>query len=500
MKLFTRVARRFGFVPKNELRRAFAAARISRLTSSWETIERNINDELRGDLDRLRARSRDLFKNDEYAKKFGRMVRTNVVGKNGIFIKQRIYDANWKPDTAAQTAVADAWKRWCKRGICEIAGRQSFKDLQRGLITDAARDGEFLLIKIRGQEAGNEFGFALQRLDPSRIDTKYNIAAGNGVNAVIMGVEVDRRSRAVAYHIIDADGSVDGIGKRIRVPADEVVHGFISDDFAEAKRGVPWMHAAMLRLNDLKAYREAAIIAARIGASKMGFYIQKEDQITDPDEISDGRDEDGRLLDKVEPGVFDLLPQSVADFKTFDPAYPHDQFDPFTASALRGISSGLGVSYVELANDLEGVNYSSIRQGVLAERDEWMTIQEWFIDAFIEEVYPEWLRFALLNGQIISERGVIYPLSMYEKLLPHECIGRRWQWVDPLKDAKAATHLLDYKLTSRTRIANGSGEDIEDVFGELENEDDLGKEYGIDLTSPASVATSKEEKDETEAN
>ena len=37
-------------------------------------------------------------------------------------------------------------------------------------------------------------------------------------------------------------------------------------------------------------------------------------------------------------------------------------FADFHASVLRSVASGLGISYVTLANNLEGVSYSSIRQ------------------------------------------------------------------------------------------------------------------------------------------
>lgn len=479
--------------------RAFSAAKISRLTSSWETTDKLINEELRGDLDRLRQRSRQLFKDNEYGKKFGRMVRNNVVGQNGFRLKHRVYNDDGTPDTLAQAAIAEAFKCWCRRGVCEIAGRQSFRDLQRGLIVDAARDGEFLFRKIRGAAARNSFGFALQRLDPSRLDTQCNRDAVSGSNAIIMGVEVDDYQRAVAYHILAAGGALHGPRKRERIPADEIVHGFIPDDFCEAVRGVPWMYAAMLRLNDLGAYREASIIAARIGASKMGFYIQREDSgAANPEELADGKDAEGNLYEEVEPGMLEVLPAQFSDFKTFDTSYPHEQFDPFTKATLRGISSGIGVSYVGLANDLQGVNYSSIRQGVLDERDEWMTIQDWFIEAALEEIYPDWLRFALLNGQIKSATGVSLPISKFEKFLAHEWQGRRWSWVDPLKDAQAAILKLKEKLTSRTRIAAEAGVDLEEVFAELENEEKLAAEYNIDLADlvPAVAAPAKDIPDE----
>lgn len=464
--------------------RAFAAAKISRLTSTWQNTNRLINEELRGDLDKLRERSRSLFKDNEYGKKFGHMVRNNVVGANGFKLKHTIYDANDKPDKKKQYALAQAFKRWSKRGACELSGKMSFRDLQRGLIIDAARDGEFLVRKVYGAAANNSFGFALQRIDPSRIDTMYNRAYVPGQNAIVMGVEVNQQSRAVAYHIWQGGDTITGARERVRIPVEEIIHGFIPDDFSEQERGIPWMYAAMLRLNDLGAYRDAAIIAARVGASKMGFYTQSEEGgMADPAAIADGKDEQGNLYDEVEPGMFGILPPGCTGFTAFDPDYPHAQFEPFTKAMLRGIASGIGASYVSLANDLEGVNFSSIRQGVLDERDEWMAIQDWFIAALLDQVFEDFLRCALLHEQVVVD-GEVLSIADIDQLSEHEWQGRRWAWVDPLKDARAEILKLNNQLTSRTRICAQNGVDFEEVLSELEQEDALAAEYNVDLTIP----------------
>ena len=54
--------------------RSFAAARVDRLTSGWLATTQSINNELRSDLDALRARARDLAKNNDYARKFVALV------------------------------------------------------------------------------------------------------------------------------------------------------------------------------------------------------------------------------------------------------------------------------------------------------------------------------------------------------------------------------------------------------------------------------------------
>ncbi|MBK7121299.1 MAG: phage portal protein [Comamonadaceae bacterium] len=67
---------------------------------------------------------------------------------------------------------------------------------------------------------------------------------------------------------------------------------------------------------------------------------------------------------------------------------------------LRSIASGMGVTYHGLANDLEGVNFSSIRSGTLEERDAWMVLQDWFAEAFLRPVFGEWLSWSLTKGAI----------------------------------------------------------------------------------------------------
>lgn len=83
----------------------------------------------------------------------------------------------------------------------------------------------------------------------------------------------------------------------------EIIHLFMTDD-PEQVRGVPWMHAVMLSVNDLKGYNHAAIVAARIGASKMGFFTSPDG---DPTPVSDGEDGAGMPFSEADPGQFGML-------------------------------------------------------------------------------------------------------------------------------------------------------------------------------------------------
>lgn len=458
--------------------RSFDGALISRLTASMTAYNIAIDAELRGDLDRLRARSRDMFKNNEYAAKFGRSVPREVVGPEGFQLQARSKDPDGTLDTLANKAIQDAFWRWSSPANCDARGKRSFADICRAAVRALARDGEYLIRRRRGNGAG-EFSYQLQVLDVDRLDTQMNVMPGQGRNAIIMGVEVDEWGKPVAYHLWDRHPTESPSASRYRerVPAHEIFHGYIPIE-DEQTRGVPWLHAGLRRLNDLNGYREAAVIAARIGASKMGFFTSPDGQPAAP---VDGEDPKGSFLSEVSPGTFDTLPEGYG-FTPFNPDYPHAQFEAFCKGTLRGVASAIGMSYHSLANDLEGINYTSIRSGTLEDRDEWMVIQNWMIASLLTPVVEDWLEMSLLSSAIKLPNGTALPLAKKAKFMEHTWLPRRWQWVDPLKDMAANVLAIENGLASPQRVAAQTGSDIEEVIDDLRHFQDLLKAKGVQLT------------------
>lgn len=457
--------------------RRFDAAQYNRLTHNWIAAERSINTELRSDLDALRRRSRDLARNAPLAKKFLQMCVTNIVGPRGFVLQARAAEGK-KPDELANTAIETAWADWSKAKNCDVAGRLSFAQMTRAIAKAVARDGE-ALIRVR-QGAANPYGYALQLLDIERLDTTLNRQAENGKNAIILGVEIDGDGRPVAYWLtVGAPGS-DPTGKtRARIPAAEILHLFFTDD-PEQMRGIPWMHASMLTVNDLKGYNHAAIVAARVGASKMGFFTSPDG---DPNPLSDGDDAAGMPFMEADPGQFGMLPPGY-DFKSFDPDYPHANYDAFVKAHKRDVATGFGVAYNSLANDLEGVNFSSIRSGTLEERDNWMIAQAEFIEQFCDVVFEGWLDNALLSGAILMPNGSALPAAKRQKFLAHEFQGRRWQWVDPLKDVEASVKAIENGLASPYSIIAQQGLDADEVLTDIARFQAAAADKGVKLGKP----------------
>jgi lambda family phage portal protein len=473
----------------SKAKRRFEAAKFNRLTHSFLQAERSINTELRGDLDALRRRARHLAKNEPMARKYLGMVCANVVGTNGFMLQCRSLMPSGQQDGLANTAIETAWYDWSRAINCDVSAKMSFPDFCRAVMRGVARDGE-AIVRIR-LDAENAYGYALQFLDIERLDTTLNREASGAKNAISMGVEINADTRPVAYHIITQFPVMGDISskKTARIPAEEIIHLFVTDD-PEQVRGIPWMHASMIRMHHLGGYEEAAIIAARVGAAKMGFFTTPDGDATP---LSDGEDEDQVPFTEADPGQFGVLPEGV-HFEKFDPDYPHAMYDTFTKAAKRDIGSGLNVSYHSLANDLEGVNFSSIRSGTLEERDEWMMVQGWFISQFLEPVYEGWLRSALLKGAIAMPNGSALPAAKLQKFMAHEFMGRRWSWVDPMKDVQSSVLGMDKGVASPYKIAAQQGQDAEDILDDIARFQKAAREKGVILASSTPVV----EEDKTE--
>ena len=454
--------------------RGWRAARIDRATADWFTTAQSINQELRSDLDRLRHRGRDLTNNNDYARKFVRMVQDNVVGPSGVRLQVRIEDRPGKPDRLASQAVETAWKEW--QAVADVTGQQTLVEMCHTLVGSLPADGEFLVRMVKGADAGNKFNFALQLIDVERIDTSYNVESNNGSNAVVMGVEIDSYRRPVALWIFASSAATFQSRERVRLPMQDVIHAFRMER-GEQLRGVPWMAAGMLSLHHLGNFKLAALLAAEHGANHYGFF-QTPDGVA-PIGALDGN---GETITTSQPGTYDTLPPGV-NFVPHESKYPEANFGPFVKTTLQRIASGWGVAYHSLANDLENVNFSSIRSGTLEERDRWMVDQEWFIAKFMEPVFLNWLQMALVSGAVVMPMGSALPASKFDKFKKHEWQARRWDWVDPRSDTEASILKVKAGLMSPQDLAASMGYDFEDTLAAIKAAQELAAEYGVGLTA-----------------
>ncbi len=479
-----KIHRTFGTQLPVEMR-DYQAAMVNNLTASWLGVNDTAAQVVYKNLVMLRGRSREQIQNNDYARFFMTLLKTNVVGPQGFNFQARPLDRPGVVDKTAATAIDTAFIDWTKKRHCDLLGQSSLPELERQFISNVAADGEILCRMYTGRKYG-KYGFKIKFIDPGYLDVNYNDSTRGG-NRIEMSIEYDADDVPVAYHIIKPDPNVSTVavgysqtGRRERVPASEILHCFIADRVGQP-RGLPWMGTALLRMNMQGGFEEAALVNARAGAGKMGFFENAGG--TELEQIfAEGGD--GEIIDESDPGTWHGLPPGVK-IADYDPTYPNNEFGPFTKSILRGIAAGLGVAYHTLANDLEGVNYSSGRLGSQNERDVWTLIQDWMKDVFLFPIYEAWMGQQLVMGSTITlPSGGSLRASDEEKYQNAEFQGRRWAGVDPKKESDA--NQIDYNMRTKSlsQIIRDKAQDPDKVWQEIAEDKAKLEALGIEIAPP----------------
>ena len=448
-------------------RSAFEGAQVNRLTMDWIGSPANVNDLLKSENATLRARAQELARNNAYVRQYLTLLSVNVIGPEGITLQAQIRDNSGNLSRRINDSIEAAWADWSTD--VAVDSRLSMSELSKLALTATATDGEAFLVMIRNPRF--RYGFRLRLVEASRVDEGLSRDAGRGGNEIRQGIEVDVVGRPVAYHFkTDAPGEA---GKHTRVPAEQVIHVF-RPKFPGQSRGFSWLAPVMLPLRMLAGYEEAELVAARTAAAKMAWLTW-----TDPEAAPE---EDSGAVDlEASPGSVSQLPYGL-EFQEWSPEHPTSAFPEFVKAQLRRVAAGLGVSYNALANDLEGVNYSSIRSGLLIERDSWRDLQRFWIATVLDRVYRAWLDAARLSPDLALDSRE--PSKFYAV----RWIPRGWAWVDPLKDGQAAVLAINNGLSSRTEQLAERGLDFEEVLENLEQEQELAKQYRVTISGSTGTA------------
>jgi len=499
--LKTAIAKAIGAVPRAEMEglvrsalreerratalhaRSFAAAKLTNLTDQWTVQDEHINLSLYRQLRILRARSRDMVQNSDHGRRFVSLCKTNVVGPNGVSLQVHALKDNGEIDVLDSDRLEGAFAAWGKRGTCDVTGKLSWVDAQNIFVAHLVRDGEVLVRKVLGR---GRFGFQLQFLDPGLLNEEYNVDLANG-NKIRMGVELDVWGAPVAYHVYSNDPNDITRGYRgyqyVRIPAGEIIHAFLAE-FSDQIRGCPPMATPMFRMRQLADFNDAALTAAKEGASRLGFFVSPDGEA--PATLVDDQTSDGTQITTTQPGTYDTLPQGY-DFKANESEYPHGNYESFVKACLHSMAAGLNVSYHSLASDLEGVNYTSSRTGELHDRDVWQALQNFVVDVFCAPVYSTWLAPALLSGQ---EGLDALPFRKLAKFDAATWQPRRWQWVDPEKEMNANAAAIRLGLKTPSQVIREQGGDPETLWREYAADKARLAELGIDPTQASTTLKS----------
>ena len=489
MSWLDRIARRIGFVPvaaaaaaqvqahaiatrreraiAGAQRRSLLAALTTNDVASWGSDWVNINAETETGLATVRARSREAFWNNGYAKRFVGMVGRNVLGPRGVEYQSRMAQVNGQPKVPVNTRLEEAWAAFGKTGALDVTGRYSWRLVQRLVLKHVAVDGECFVRFVPGR---GPHGVQLQLLPADAVPLTYRADLANG-RKVRQGIEIDALGAVQAYYLRGDDVTLDSVGewagstsRLVRVPADEMLHVALPSIIGQL-RGVPWMATALKRMYQAADFATSGLNKARESAKRGGWLKQTDDTAPNPtlQDVTDGEDAAGEAYASLHDGTWEKLPQGM-EAMPFESDYPNIEYGQFIKDCVRDMAGALDVAYITLGNDLEAVNYSSGQLGLEDERTFWCELQEWFThDALVVPVFQRWLRYALVAAPQLAalQYDRLDQYAAAASWMPH-----RWRPLDPNKTVTAQREKLALRLTSPQRCMREEGTDPDEVLQE----------------------------------
>jgi lambda family phage portal protein len=453
---------------------AFRGATPGRLSMDRLGSASHPNSEVRYSLRELRARARDLVRNNPYAAGIVSAFADNIIGWEGIRLRPRVTLPNGDQARTVNWEIERGWKEWDAE-YATVDGVESWVEHTRLAVKSWVTDGEIFERRRRGWD--NPHGFAVELIDPDLLDEDFNQQLPGG-REIVMGIEMDAHGRRLAYHFWKHHPDEMGRRERQRIDASEITHLFSRYRTGQA-RGYSMFAPVLTTIEMIDGLTEAELVASRYHASKMGFITSNTPEAVNAYatrlalQNQQGRESEPRRV-RIGPGIVEeLIPGQ--SFESFDPQHPNDAFEAFLKVMHMGVARAFGLSYLTLTGDVGEANYSSMRAGLLPERDNWKVLQELVSRRLHRPVYRDWLGMALLSGALDLPSPVA---SQYQA---HEWRGRRWQWVDPSNDLEAFEREVRLGINSRQRGAAERGLDFETLIDETADDLDYAGQAGVDV-------------------
>ena len=387
-------------------------------------------------------------------------------------------------DAAFREAVHALWWDWCEEADAD--GVTDFYGLQALACRAMLEGGEcFVRLRVRRPEDGLAVPLQIQLLEAEHVPLTFNTTLPGG-NLVRAGIEFDRLGRRAAYHLTRVHPGDPAMRPRdhdlVRVPADRIAHLYRPLRPGQI-RGEPWLARALVKLDELDQFDDAALVKAKVAAMFTGFVISPdpEDAVMGEDEP----DEDGIVEASLEPGTMQRLSPGQ-DVRFAEPADAGSSYEGFFRNQLRAVATAAGVTYEQLSGDLTQVNYSSIRAGLLEFRRRCETIQHAVVvHQLCRPVWREWMATAVLAGALDAPGFAANPAPH----LTAKWIPQGWQWVDPEKEFKAVVLAIRAGLMSRSEAISAFGYDAEEIDREIAADNARADALGLVLDSdPRKVA------------
>lgn len=373
---------------------SYEGVRSSRRQGGWNATGSSGNAEISVATSTLRANARDLCRNNAYARKAKREWAKRVVG----------YGIKPRPDTGSKSLndlIVNRYNKWVAVGCSDQ--RINFYAAQKMIVSSAFETGEVLVrLHDRRPEDGLPIPLQIQVLEGDYLDNDKSQQLKDGW--IINGIEFDPLGRVRGYWLYNSHPgdivttSLKGSLRSSFVPAKYILHHLEFDRPGDA-RAITRLAAVIAKLRDIDEYSDAEIVRKKIEACLTMFVGQPEgaDGPTLAAAAVDATT--GLKVEEMRPAMI-MYGQPGTKPEFFAPT-PSGDYSQYKKTELREVAAGLEIPYVVLDDNLEAVNYSSYRGGLLAFRD---AIEEyrynWLIPQVLDPIYQRIIDKLYVMGEL----------------------------------------------------------------------------------------------------
>ncbi len=417
-------------------KRKYDGAAKAKNTEDWRGVSTSANVEVQADIVTLRNRSRELGRNNGYAKNYFRLMPNNIVGM-GIIPSFKNIGRSGNEDK-----IKAVWDLWADDIKCDYDQRVNFYGIQHLVIKTVVKSGECLVIRRRATSK-YDIPLRLQVLEGDYIDNGKFAWENEFGGMTWYGVAFNKQGERMGYWLWNRHPGEFASFSQF-VDAKDVIH-FYDTDRPGQHRGVPELHAGMLRLKDLNDYSYAEMVRAKTAATQVGAIKQDNDL---------GKDDLASSFSTMEPGTFHRL--KPGEEITFNTPPTNNGFGEYVKANSHQIAAAGGVTYEGLTSDLSNVNFSSGRMG-------WLEFQrniqywQWMVLApHLSEIFKWFLEAAQVSAY----------LPMGAKIKVNWTMPRR-EMIDPVKEGKALAELVRGKFKTWREAIREMGDNPDEVLKEL---------------------------------
>lgn len=466
----------------------YRSASRTRLNADWiPTLGSADSDSLYA-LDELRAKSRDLDRNNDYAGGLIDAIVDNSVGTGLVMHAALDVESLGIEETQAQEfeqAAEAAWYNWAPTASAMSSAngpRDSIDDIVRLALRTVLVDGEFLgrIVTFNdvGRAArGSRYSVAIEPIDVDRlVSPGRGKMETRGGRTIRHGIEVNAFGRPVAYWILKQHPRERGLiatfneGDFVRVPAEDIVHIYDRKRVGQT-RGVPFLSRSLDTFEDVAKLIQAELVTARVNACQ-SLFIRQSNAATFAGNVPGQLNSQGNREEYLEPGIIRRLGPGEEPFP-FNPNRPGDAFAPFLAALLAKLAAGASVNTELVSRDYTKTTFSGGRQSSRMALKLFQRLGRLIADRLCQRMYERVLMEAIQAGDVALP-GSATPQRV-RQWAGAVWAGPEWDgYANPLQEINAAKTAIEIGISSPSIEAAKLGRDAAEVARAREKDRRMG--------------------------